>query len=172
MIWRCTNMAGWLISNPVLSIIYVTTALFFCNAIEKLFWKKPANFIWWRPLCFNVFLAIYSLCVRMLDWFNYHGHMCISFNMLGLSVFEFLVSYLNASFCSYCHIAVHAEKQNTWVNEYAQWEKLTEVLDSCWAVSSNPPNAYMGSVCFRFQTYTVFVLRTRVRDMLFEWKLK
>lgn len=31
-----------------------------------------------------------SLCVRMLDWFNYHGHMCITFNMLGLSVFEFL----------------------------------------------------------------------------------
>lgn len=31
-----------------------------------------------------------SLCVRMLDWFDYHGHMCISFNMLGLSVFEFL----------------------------------------------------------------------------------
>jgi CDC-like kinase len=32
------------------------------------------------------------LCVRMLDWFDYHGHMCISFEMLGLSVFDFLVS--------------------------------------------------------------------------------
>ncbi|KAF0291055.1 Dual specificity protein kinase CLK2 [Amphibalanus amphitrite] len=30
------------------------------------------------------------LCVQMLDWFDYHGHMCISFEMLGLSVFEFL----------------------------------------------------------------------------------
>lgn len=28
----------------------------------------------------------------MLDWFNYHGHMCIAFEMLGLSVFDFLVS--------------------------------------------------------------------------------
>ena len=27
----------------------------------------------------------------MLDWFDYHGHMCISFEMLGLSVFDFLV---------------------------------------------------------------------------------
>ncbi|KAI4460324.1 serine/threonine-protein kinase doa-related [Holotrichia oblita] len=30
------------------------------------------------------------LCVRMLDWFDYHGHMCIAFEMLGLSVFDFL----------------------------------------------------------------------------------
>ncbi|XP_017776679.1 PREDICTED: dual specificity protein kinase CLK2 isoform X5 [Nicrophorus vespilloides] len=30
------------------------------------------------------------LCVRMLDWFDYHGHMCIGFEMLGLSVFDFL----------------------------------------------------------------------------------
>lgn len=27
----------------------------------------------------------------MLDWFDYHGHMCIAFEMLGLSVFDFLV---------------------------------------------------------------------------------
>jgi len=25
----------------------------------------------------------------MLDWFDYHGHMCIAFEMLGLSVFDF-----------------------------------------------------------------------------------
>ncbi|KAL5014009.1 hypothetical protein ScPMuIL_008279 [Solemya velum] len=30
------------------------------------------------------------LCVRMLDWFDYHGHMCLAFDMLGLSVFDFL----------------------------------------------------------------------------------
>jgi len=30
------------------------------------------------------------LCVRMLDWFDYRGHMCIAFEMLGLSVFDFL----------------------------------------------------------------------------------
>ena len=32
------------------------------------------------------------LCVRMLDWFDYRGHICIAFEMLGLSVFEFMVS--------------------------------------------------------------------------------
>jgi CDC-like kinase len=30
------------------------------------------------------------LCVAMLDWFDYHGHMCIVFDLLGLSVFDFL----------------------------------------------------------------------------------
>ena len=32
------------------------------------------------------------MCVQMRDWFDYHGHVCISFDMLGLSVFDFLVS--------------------------------------------------------------------------------
>ncbi|XP_071803864.1 dual specificity protein kinase CLK2-like [Asterias amurensis] len=31
-----------------------------------------------------------SLCVCMLDWFDYHGHMCLAFEVLGLSVFDFL----------------------------------------------------------------------------------
>ncbi|ESO00638.1 hypothetical protein HELRODRAFT_101038 [Helobdella robusta] len=30
------------------------------------------------------------LCVRMLDWFDYYGHMCIVFELLGQSVFDFL----------------------------------------------------------------------------------
>lgn len=32
----------------------------------------------------------FSLCVKILDWFDYHGHTCIAFEMLGLSVFDFL----------------------------------------------------------------------------------
>ena len=39
-----------------------------------------------------VFLLSLSLCVQMLDWFDYHGHICLTFDMLGLSVFDFLVS--------------------------------------------------------------------------------
>lgn len=30
------------------------------------------------------------LCVQMLDWFDYHGHICILFEMLGRSVFDFM----------------------------------------------------------------------------------
>ncbi|XP_066268950.1 dual specificity protein kinase CLK2-like isoform X1 [Branchiostoma lanceolatum] len=45
------------------------------NVLEKLADKDPSNKF---------------LCVQMLDWFDYHGHMCISFDMLGLSVFDFL----------------------------------------------------------------------------------
>uniref|UniRef100_A0A6Q2WSJ1 dual-specificity kinase n=1 Tax=Esox lucius TaxID=8010 RepID=A0A6Q2WSJ1_ESOLU len=29
-------------------------------------------------------------CVRMLDWFDHHGHVCISFELLGLSTYDFL----------------------------------------------------------------------------------
>uniref|UniRef100_A0A667ZFX5 dual-specificity kinase n=1 Tax=Myripristis murdjan TaxID=586833 RepID=A0A667ZFX5_9TELE len=29
-------------------------------------------------------------CVRMLDWFDYHGHVCIAFELLGLSTYDFL----------------------------------------------------------------------------------
>ncbi|KAM3602203.1 uncharacterized protein V6R79_026098 [Siganus canaliculatus] len=29
-------------------------------------------------------------CVRMLDWFEHHGHICIVFELLGLSTFDFL----------------------------------------------------------------------------------
>ncbi|XP_057651372.1 dual specificity protein kinase CLK4-like [Diorhabda carinulata] len=45
------------------------------NVLEKLAEKDPN--------CVN-------LCVKMLDWFDYYGHMCITFEMLGLSVFDFL----------------------------------------------------------------------------------
>jgi len=51
----------------------------------------------WK-VCFHLLLlflnvSFCSLCVKMLDWFDYHGHMCIAFEMLGLSVFDFLVSF-------------------------------------------------------------------------------
>eukprot|EP00090_Calanus_glacialis_P047512 TRINITY_DN9907_c0_g1_i2.p1 TRINITY_DN9907_c0_g1~~TRINITY_DN9907_c0_g1_i2.p1 ORF type:complete len:580 (+),score=134.22 TRINITY_DN9907_c0_g1_i2:116-1741(+) len=31
-----------------------------------------------------------NLCVVMYDWFDYHGHKCIAFELLGKSVFDFL----------------------------------------------------------------------------------
>jgi len=31
----------------------------------------------------------------MLDWFDYRGHICIAFEMLGLSVFDFMVSLVD-----------------------------------------------------------------------------
>ncbi|XP_043247047.1 dual specificity protein kinase CLK2-like isoform X2 [Amphibalanus amphitrite] len=45
------------------------------NVLEKLNEKDPQG---------------KNLCVQMLDWFDYHGHICIAFEMLGLSVFDFL----------------------------------------------------------------------------------
>ncbi|KAK3524043.1 hypothetical protein QTP70_017550 [Hemibagrus guttatus] len=31
-----------------------------------------------------------NACVRMLDWFDYYGHICIVFELLGLSTYDFL----------------------------------------------------------------------------------
>ena len=36
-------------------------------------------------------LTFCSICVRMLSCFDYFGHVCITFDLLGLSVFDFLV---------------------------------------------------------------------------------
>ncbi|XKL61794.1 hypothetical protein PGB90_001627 [Kerria lacca] len=45
------------------------------NALEKIMQLDPEG---------------QHLCVKMLDWFDYRGHMCIAFELLGLSVFDFL----------------------------------------------------------------------------------
>ncbi len=38
----------------------------------------------------NHCLSSASACVRMLDWFEHEGHICIVFELLGLSTYEFL----------------------------------------------------------------------------------
>ena len=41
----------------------------------------------------------------MLSWFNYWGHMCLLFELLGLSVFDFLVNYFHKEKFSSLHIS-------------------------------------------------------------------
>jgi len=45
------------------------------NVLEKLQEKDPQG---------------KHLCAKMISWFNYWGHMCLLFELLGLSVFDFL----------------------------------------------------------------------------------
>merc|ERR1712013_567680 len=45
------------------------------NVLEKLQEKDPQG---------------KHLCAKMTSWFNYWGHMCLIFELLGLSVFDFL----------------------------------------------------------------------------------
>uniref|UniRef100_UPI00358E96E8 dual specificity protein kinase CLK2-like isoform X2 n=2 Tax=Myxine glutinosa TaxID=7769 RepID=UPI00358E96E8 len=45
------------------------------NVLEKINERDPQN---------------KHFCVQMYDWFDYHGHMCIAFELLGLSTFDFL----------------------------------------------------------------------------------
>ncbi|XP_029593242.1 dual specificity protein kinase CLK2 [Salmo trutta] len=54
------------------------------NVLEKINEKDPHN---------------KHQCVQMLDWFDYHGHVCISMELLALSTFDFLKGN---SFLPYC----------------------------------------------------------------------
>uniref|UniRef100_A0A672ML51 dual-specificity kinase n=1 Tax=Sinocyclocheilus grahami TaxID=75366 RepID=A0A672ML51_SINGR len=62
------------------------------NVLEKINQRDPEN---------------KNLCVQMLDWFDYHGHMCISFELLALSTFDFMKenSYLPYSISQVRHMA-------------------------------------------------------------------
>ena len=85
------------------------------NVLEKINERDPhgdkyeatsRDYISTRAFVYIVVVCFCSLCVRMLDWFDYYGHMCISFDMLGLSVFDFLVSKnetKTTSRDSFCH---------------------------------------------------------------------
>lgn len=44
-------------------------------------------------IIYNVSYWVFSLCVRMIDNFEFGGHVCIGFELLGLSVFDFLVRF-------------------------------------------------------------------------------
>jgi len=80
----------------------------------------------------SVYDSVCSRCVRMLDWFNYRGHICISFDILGLSVFDFLVS-------SYSHFTSHSLRvpplmyyryctNSDWCRRY-YWKLFPRVLE-------------------------------------------
>lgn len=50
-------------------------------------------YLYWECFDFS-WMFFFSLCVQLLDCFDYFGHICLSFTMLGLSVYDFLVSIL------------------------------------------------------------------------------
>lgn len=37
-------------------------------------------------------LISFSLCIKLQCWFEYHGHICLGFERLGKSVFDFMVA--------------------------------------------------------------------------------
>lgn len=79
----------------------VDSQLLPCNCLLQLYCRRSYNIILLGAVCSLVLhetlrSAIYSpscsLCAKMTSWFNYWGHMCLIFELLGLSVFDFLVS--------------------------------------------------------------------------------
>ncbi|KAL7381723.1 hypothetical protein ABVT39_010168 [Epinephelus coioides] len=84
-------------ANVALKIIknvekYKEAARLEINVLEKINEKDPDNKF---------------LCVQMYDWFDYHGHMCLSFELLALSTFDFLKenNYLPYSIGQVRHMA-------------------------------------------------------------------
>ncbi|XP_071750251.1 uncharacterized protein [Lepeophtheirus salmonis] len=100
------------------------------NVLEKIQEKDPTNI---------------HLCGRMLSWFNYYGHMCLTFELLGLSVFDFLKenNYHPYSLDQVRHITY----QLCYAVKYIHSCKLTHTdlkpenilfTNSDWEVSYNP----------------------------------
>jgi len=100
-------------SNVALKIIknvdkYREAAMLEINVLEKLGRKDPDG---------------KYLCVRMLDWFNYYGHMCLTFEMLGLSVFDFMK---DNNYMPYpMHQVRHMGKQLTYSVRFLHDNRLT-----------------------------------------------
>lgn len=51
--------------------------------------SRSSREIYWCSYGAKTIISL-SACVRMLDWFEYDGHICIVFELLGLSTFEVL----------------------------------------------------------------------------------
>lgn len=62
------------------------------NVLQKLMEKDPQCK---QYVCFLrprlLMDAVFSLVIQLLDNFDYYGHMCLLFDLLGLSVFDFMV---------------------------------------------------------------------------------
>uniref|UniRef100_A0A8C7J4U1 dual-specificity kinase n=1 Tax=Oncorhynchus kisutch TaxID=8019 RepID=A0A8C7J4U1_ONCKI len=82
----CVDRAGARVALKIIKNMekYRQAAKLEINVLEKINEKDPHN---------------KHQCVQMLDWFDYHGHVCISMELLSLSTFDFLKEN---NFLPYC----------------------------------------------------------------------
>jgi len=69
-----------MVSTLILVLCLMSTVHAFINALRNAL-----------VVVFALVWFVCSHCIRMLDWFDFHGHICIVFDKLGHSVYEFLV---------------------------------------------------------------------------------
>ena len=77
----------------------------------------------------------------MLSWFNYWGHMCLIFEILGLSVFDFLVKEVLKSGSRKVEICPYFRKKTTTI--HIRWTRCGTSSTSCVTASSSFMNAGM-----------------------------
>lgn len=55
-------------------------------------WTMSCHITWNNQNSVNsvTILVSFSRCVQMLEWFDHHGHVCIVFELLGLSTYDFI----------------------------------------------------------------------------------
>lgn len=75
----------------------------------------------------------------MLSWFNYWGHMCLIFEILGLSVFDFLVKKVLKSGSHKVDICPYFRKKTTTIP--IRWTKCGTSSTSCVTASNSFMNA-------------------------------
>ena len=84
---------------------------------------------------------LFSLCGKMLSWFNYWGHMCLLFELLGLSVFDFLVSVeenISSVFGQMMNPLLSRKRTTT---TRTRWTRCATSSTSCATASSSYTNA-------------------------------
>lgn len=100
-----------------------------------------------------------SACVRMLDWFDHHGHVCIAFELLGLSTYDFLKENNFQPFSIYHirHMAyqiIRAVRCESWISMIVLL--LNEQITQCLVY-----NLKLMLISFLFQFFTRINWRTR-----------
>ena len=83
---------------------------------------------------------LFSLCGKMLSWFNYWGHMCLLFELLGLSVFDFLVSVEDISL-EFGQIMNPLLSRKRTTTTRTRWTRCDTSSTSCATASSSYTNA-------------------------------
>lgn len=103
----------------------------------------------------------FSLCVKMLDWFNYHGHMCIAFEMLGLSVFDFLVSI---NFLALTLFMDELTKLYLYYRETTVINRIHWSTSGTWVISSVTPSSFCTTTNSRTRIWSlrIFYSSTRI----------
>lgn len=122
-----------------------------------------------------------SHCVQMLDWFNYYGHACISFELLSLSTFDFLkannflpypinqIRHMAQQICHAvsCESSVHRTNCSTFFSctsgSMSCGDSKPEIHSCPADAAANKPGRYLEGDCY-LEMMQVFLIYIPIPD--------